>query len=135
MKLGSDNSAKPMEHGMKAAAAQIEKATAMGKENVEAVVQSTTIMAKGCEEMSKNLWSWVQTLTEQSMATSKQALSVKTLRELVDLQSAYMRDLVDQSMTETTKISEIGARVANQAMEPINRRVHDFVEAVRTKAA
>lgn len=133
--MGAESNAKPMESGMKTAAAQIEKATAMGKENVEAVVQSTTIVAKGCEEMSKNLWGWMQSLTEQSMATSKQALAVKTMRELVELQTAYMRNLVDQSMSETTKMSEIGARIANQAMEPINRRVQDFVESVTTKAA
>lgn len=135
MKSGAENNAKPLENGMKTAAAQIEKATAMGKENVEAVVQSTTIVAKGCEELSKNLWGWMQSMTEQSMATSKQALAVKTMRELVELQTSYLRNLVDQSMTETTKMSEIGARVANQAMEPINRRVQDFVETVTAKAA
>ncbi len=135
MKINTENNAKPMDNGMKAAAAQLEKATAMGKDNVEAVVQSTTIVAKGCEEMSKNLWGWMQSLTEQSMATGKQALAVKTMRELVELQTSYMRNLVDQSMSETTKMSEIGARIANQAMEPINRRVQDFVESVTVKAA
>lgn len=135
MKSGAENNAKPLENGMKTAAAQIEKATAMGKENVEAVVQSTTIVAKGCEELSKNLWGWMQNVTEQSMVTGKQALAVKTMRELVELQTSYLRNLVDQSMTETTKMSEIGARVANQAMEPINRRVQDFVETVTVKAA
>ncbi len=135
MKATQESAAKQVESGMKNATAQFEKAASLSKENIEAVVQSSTIVAKGCEEISKNIWGWMQTSVEQSMVTSKQALAVKTLRELVDLQTAYMRNLMDQSMTETTKLTEISTRVAGQAIEPINQRVNDWVETIGTMRA
>jgi len=130
MKTTQEAAAKQVETGMKSATAQFEKAASLGKENVEAVVQSSTIVAKGCEEISKNVWGWMQSSVEQSVATSKQALGVKTLRELVDLQTEFVRKLMDQSLSETTKITEISTRVAGQAMEPINQRVTEVVESI-----
>ena len=124
-----------MENGVKTAQAQFEKAAAMGKDNVEAVVQSSTIVAKGCEEISKNLWSWMQNSMEQGMAASRQALNVKTLRELVDLQTSFMRSWIDQSMTETTRLTEISTRVAGSAFEPINQRVNEMVESLNAMKA
>ncbi len=135
MKAAQESTAKQVEAGMKNATAQFEKAAAMGKDNIEAVVQSSTIVAKGCEEISKNLWGWMQNSVEQGIATSKQALAVKTLRELVDLQTEYMRNFVDQSLSETTKITEISTRVAGQAIEPINQRVNEWVDNLSTLRA
>jgi phasin family protein len=135
MKATQENTAKQVEAGMKSATAQMEKAATMSKDTVEAVVQSSTIVAKGCEEMSKNIWSWMQSSVEQSMTTSKQVLGVKTLRELVDLQTAFMRGMMDQSLTETTKLTEIGTRVAGQAIEPINQRVNTWVETISSVRA
>jgi phasin family protein len=136
MKATPEAATKQVEAGLKTAAQQFEKVTALGKNNVEAVVQSTTIVAKGCEEISKNLWSWMQTSMEQSVSMGKQAMAVKTLRELVDLQTDFMRSCMDQSLNETTKITAISTRVVGQAMEPINQRVSDLVEtAQKMKAA
>ncbi len=130
MKAGQDAVAKQMETTMKTAAENMEKAAGLGKDNIEALTQCSTIVAKGFEEMSKNMMGWMQNAMEQSMATSKQMLAVKTLRELVDLQTDFMRGWMDNSMTETTKLSEISARVANQAMAPINQRVTEIVETM-----
>lgn len=135
MKATPEATVKQMEAGMKTAAQQFEHITALGKGNVEAMVQSSTIMAKGCEEISKNLWSWMQNSVEQSMVTGKQALAVKTLRELVDLQTNFARQVMDQSMNETTKITEISTRLTSQALEPINQRVSEFVEKIHTMKA
>lgn len=130
MKAGQEAVAKQVETTLKKAAEQMEKAAVVSKDNVEALVQCSTIVAKGFEEMSKNMMGWMQNAMEQSMVTGKQMLAVKTLRELVDLQTGFMRNWMDQSMAETTRFSEISTRVANQAMAPLNQRVNEIVETV-----
>ena len=130
MKSGQEAVAKQMETTLKTAAAQMEKCACVGKSNMEAVTQCSTIMAKGFEEMSKNMMGWMQNTMEQGMTASKQMLSVKTLRELVDLQTEFMRGFMDNSMAETTKLGEISTRVANQAIAPISARVNEFVETI-----
>ncbi|MGB4102181.1 MAG: phasin family protein [Alphaproteobacteria bacterium] len=130
MKTGHEAAAKHMETTLNTAAAQLEKCACAGKSNMDAMAQCSTIMAKGFEEMSKNMMGWMQSAMEQSMATGKQMLAVKTLREMVDLQTEFMRGFMDNSVAETTKLGEISARVANQAIAPISARVNEFVETM-----
>jgi phasin family protein len=130
MKAGQEAVAKQVETTLKTAATQMEKCADLGKSNMEAMTQCSTVMAKGFEEMSKNMMSWMQSAMEQGMATSKQMLSVKTLREMIDLQTEFMRSFMDNSMAETTKLGEISTRVANQAIAPISARVNEFVETI-----
>lgn len=130
MKAGQEAVAKQMETTLKTAAAQMEKCACVGKSNMEAVTQCSTIMAKGFEEMSKNMMGWMQSSMEQSMAASKQMLAVKSLQELVALQTEFLRGFMDNSMAETTKLGEISTRVANQAIAPISARVNEFVETI-----
>jgi phasin family protein len=135
MKSAQDQAAKATEATIKTATKQFEDATAIGRGNVEAMVQCSTIMAKGCEEISKNLWNWMQSTVEHGMATSKQALAVKTLRELVDLQTNFVKEMMDKSLNETTRITAISTRVTSQAIEPINQRVSEVVENFQTSKA
>lgn len=130
MKAGQEAVVSQFETTMKSAADQIEKCTCFGKGNVEAITQCSTIVAKGFEEVAKNMAEWMHNVMEQNVATGRQMLAVKTLRELVDLQTGYMRSWMDNSMAETTKLSEISARVTNQAIAPISARVNEFVETI-----
>ncbi|MEJ0062473.1 MAG: phasin family protein [Alphaproteobacteria bacterium] len=137
MKTGQEAASKQAETTMRAAEAamktasdQMEKMACIGRSNMDAMVQSCTIVAKGCEEITKNTMGWVQGVMEQSMTVSKQMLAVKTLRELVDLQSGLMRSWMDNSMAETTKMTEISTRTASQAIAPISQRVNEIVETI-----
>lgn len=131
----TEATAKQIESGLKTAAQQLEHVTALSKGNVEAMVQSSTIMAKGCEEISRNIWSWMQNSVAQSLLTGKQALTVKTLHELFDLQTNFVRQVMDLCMNETIKITEISTQLPSQALAPINHRASEFFEKVPTVKA
>lgn len=98
------------------------------KENVDAMLASSTVFAKGMENLTKAVMAYSQAQVEQSMAAAKAMAGVKTLRELVDLQTEFARTSFDAMISEATKVSEMSVKVANEAIEPISARVNATVE-------
>lgn len=103
---------------------------AFNKENVDAVLASTTVFTKGMESLTKAIMAFSQTQVEQSMSAAKAMAGVKTLRELVDLQTEFARTSFDAMVAEATKVSEMSVKVANEAIEPLSARVNATVEKV-----
>lgn len=101
---------------------------AFGKQNVDALVQSGTIVAKGMEELSRAMFGFAQASFEAGAATSKAMLGIRTLTELVSLQNEYARTSLDNVLNESVKLSELSVKVANEALEPISARVSATVE-------
>jgi phasin family protein len=116
--------------------ASFDDVTGFHKDNVEAFVASTQILGKGLEALSKELVAFSQSQYEQSMSTAKALMGVKSVKELVDLQTEYAKTAFDAFVAEATKVSESGFKVANQAAEPLTARVNATVEKLsKVKAA
>ncbi len=146
VKVGQEAAQKGYEQAVSLTKEQVEKArtavakgvdemSALGKDNVDAVVQASTIYAKGVEVIGKEVMSYAQARMESNMAAMKAMMGARTLKELVDLQTEFARNAFDQMVTETTKLSEIGVKVANDAFAPINARVNVVVEKITKSAA
>ena len=124
--------AKTQQEQIQKASAQLlksyEELNALAKGNVEAVVQSGTIVAKGAEEAGKQVAAFTQASLEQSLAIGKSALAVKSIRELVDLQNSYLKSSLDALVAESTKLQQLSIKVTNEALAPLNARVNVAVE-------
>ena len=96
-----------------------EEFASINKEAVDAFAQSGSIFAKGFEEISRQVLALTQTSVETNIATGKAAMGVKTLKELLDLQSDWMRHVFDTAFTQATQLSQLSVKVANQVAEPI----------------
>lgn len=103
--------------------------TALAKENVDAVVQSGTIVAKGAEQAGKQVAAFTQSSFEKSVASSKALFAVKSLNELIELQSAYAKQTLDTIVAESTKLQELSLKITTDAIAPINARVNATVNA------
>lgn len=116
--------------------ASFEDVVGFQKDNVEAFVASSQILTKGIEALSKELAAFTQAQYEQSVATTKALFAVKSVKELVDLQTEYAKSSFDAFVAEATKVSETGFKVANEAAEPLTARVNATVEKLsKVKAA
>lgn len=124
--------AKTQQEQIQKASAQLMKSyedlNALTKGNVEAVVQSGTIVAKGAEEAGKQVAAFTQASLEQSLAIGKSALAVKSIRELVDLQNSYLKSSLDALVAESTKWQQLSIKITNEALAPLNARVNVAVE-------
>ncbi len=95
----------------------------LSQDNVDAVVKSSTVMAKGLEVLSKEMMDFARLSFEDNVAATKAIFGAKTLTDLVNLQTQYTRKNFDQAVTEGTRLSELSVKVANEAFEPIKARV------------
>ena len=98
------------------------------KDNWEAFVAASQIAAKGAETISKAWAAFTQETMESAASTAKALIGAKTLREAVDLQQDFAKTNFDKFVAESSKLSEIGVKLANEAFEPITARVNVAVE-------
>lgn len=133
-----------MEGLVKAQQEQVEKASArilksydelsvLTKGNVDAVVKSGTIVAKGAEEAGKQVAAFTQSSMEKGVSNAKALLAVKTIQELFELQNAFAKASLDALVSESTKLQELTVKVANEAMVPLSARMNVAVEALSKK--
>ncbi|HYD99899.1 MAG TPA: phasin family protein [Alphaproteobacteria bacterium] len=93
------------------------------REGVDAFMQAGNVVAKGVEDLSRALTAYVQETLSLSVATGKAMLGATTLKELVDLQSSFAKSSFDHFMSNSTRLSELSMKVANEAMQPIGNRL------------
>lgn len=108
---------------------------AFGKANIEAFVQANSILAKGVEEFSKEIVSLTQASMESAAAAAKAVLAAKTLKDMVELQADFSKTSFDKFVANSSKLSELGVKVASDAIAPVTARVNVAVEKVLKPAA
>ena len=96
----------------------------LGQDNVEAVIKSGNIAAKGFEALGREMMAYARYSLEGNVAATKAILGAKSLREVVDLQNEYTRKSFDHAMAESAKLTEMSVKVANEAIQPIQARVN-----------
>ena len=120
--------------------AQEKAKTALGdagsfaKGNVEAMVESSKILASGIQDMTKGYVEETKTSFETISADVKDLASVKSPTEFFEKQSALMRKNFDAAVAASSKNSEAMLKLVNEAFQPISTRVSLAVEKIKTAA-
>lgn len=146
MKAGTEAAQKGYAQAVQLTKEQVEKTSealyksydqlnTFGKENLEAVVASGSIVAKGVENLSKEVFALAQSSFETSMNAAKAFMGVKSLRDVVDLQSEVSRSQFDRFMADSAKLTELSLKVANEAFQPIQARFNVALEQLLKPAA
>lgn len=105
------------------------------KGNLEAVVESSKIAAKGLETLSQNAADFGRKAFEKNSATLKSFASVKTPAEFFQLQSELLSSTLDSFVSETSKNSETFLKLVNEINQPISNRVSVVTEKLKAIAA
>lgn len=108
--------------------------TDFNKGNVEAVVESTRITAKGLEVLGQNAADYSRKSFEGLTATLKTLASVKSPTEFFKVQSDYVRSQFDSAIAEASKSTEAMIKLAGDAAQPISNRFAVAAEKVKTAA-
>jgi phasin family protein len=104
------------------------------KGNVEAVVESTKILASGLQEMTKGYVAESKSAFEAMTADVKELTTIKSPTEFFEKQSALMRKNFDAVVAASSKNSEALLKLANEAFQPISTRVSLAVEKMKQAA-
>lgn len=111
-------------------------ATELSREHVEACIKSSTIFAKGCEDMMRTMMSLAQGAAERQGKYVKEALSSKTLNEFTEVQNKIAQANFDEFMSSATKMTEMSVKILNDSVEPINAQVTKGIQkATKSMAA
>ncbi|MBI5165353.1 MAG: phasin family protein [Magnetospirillum sp.] len=93
------------------------------RENLDAVVKATTIFARGLQDLGRAMVGLGQETIEEGIAASKQMMTVKTIRELVDIHAETTRARLDRLISEGSRLSDQSVKLVEEALHPINERV------------
>ncbi len=123
------------------AKAQVEKntklvgeMTELAKGNVEALVESGKITAKGLETLGQDAAEYGRKSFENATATLKSLSAVKSPADFFKLQSDYVRSAFDSMVAETSKNTEAFIKLAGDAAQPVSNRVAVAMEKIKTAA-
>ncbi len=131
MAATKDAVAATKEHVEKASAAVMkayDDIAVLNKEGVDAYVSAGNIVAKGMEDLSKAMFAFAQTSAEANVATAKALMGAKTVTDVFTIQAEFARSQFDSMIAESTKLSEYGLKVANEAFEPLQAQANATVE-------
>ena len=139
VKAGQDAVQKNLETAFSMTKDQFEKAggtmfkgfddvAAFGKDNIDAVVTAGNIATKGWQDLGAAWFAFAKGAVDTNVAVMQAMMTVKSPQELVNIQSSYAKSTFDSFVAEGSKLSEMGVKVTNDAMAPINARVNATVE-------
>lgn len=103
--------------------------------NVEALVASTKVAAKGVETMSQGAAEYGRKSFEDASAAFKSFSDVKSATDFFRLQGDFARSAFDAAVAESARVSETVLKLAGDVAEPLTSRYTVAAERVKTLAA
>ncbi len=104
------------------------------KGNLEALVESGKIAAKGFEKLGQEQAEYARKSFEQTTAAFKGMAAVKSPTELVKLHSDYVRTSFDALVAQTSHSTEAFLKLAGDIAQPISNRFAVAAEKVKIAA-
>lgn len=108
--------------------------TSFAKGNVEAIVESTGIYARGLESFGQDAAAFAKKSYEDATSAMKAMTAAKSPTELFKLHSDYTRAAFDAMVAETSKSTEKMVKLVGEAVQPISTRVSLAAEKAKLAA-
>jgi phasin family protein len=106
----------------------VEDVVEFGKGNVEAAIKANQILVAGLQDLSKTVAANTQGLIEEGMANARALASVKSVKEAMDLQSAFLRSAMEKTMANAMATQQHGLKLAESAFAPVADRAKLAIE-------
>lgn len=119
-----------LEKGAKA----FEEAGAFHKGNIEAILESSKIAAKGAEKMGQDAAAYAKASYENATTAFKSFAAVKSPTELFKLQGDFARSAFDAWVAEASRSTEAALKLAGEIAQPIQNRVALAAEKIKVAA-
>ena len=111
-----------------------EEANEFSKGNIEAIVESGKIAAKGFESFGQDAADYSRKQFEGATAALKSLSTIKSPTDFFKLQSDYVRSSFDSIVAQTSKNTEAMLKLAGEVAQPISNRVALAAEKAKIAA-
>ncbi len=100
-----------------------EDAAEFGRGNLEAFSRAAQVYFAGMQDVGRQFIANVQGLSDHAMEGAKALSSVKSVKEMTDLQSSLARTAFEKSLADANKLREQVAKLTEEAFAPLTARV------------
>lgn len=121
--------------GVEKSTKAMEELSDIAKGNVEALVESGKIAAKGFETLGQEAVDYSRKSFEKATASIKSFSTAKTPTEFFQLQSQFLSSSFDEFTKEAAKSSEAFIKLAGDISQPLTARVTLVTDKVKSLAA
>jgi phasin family protein len=112
-----------------------EELTELSKGNLEAVVASTKVAAKGLESIGQEVAEYSRKSFEDASAALKGFAEVKSATDFFRLQSDFARTQFDSLVAESGRLSETMLKLAGDVAQPLTNRASVAADKVKSAVA
>jgi phasin family protein len=103
------------------------QATQQSAQNAEAILHSSTIIAGGMQNISRELLEFARKRMAQNLQMADAVMGCRTPQEFIAAQSNLVRDNLEDFVRSTRRIAEISMQMADEAA----RRISNTSQATR----
>jgi len=114
--------------GVEKSLTALNEVNAQGKRNMEAVTASVTAAAKGAEVLGAQVVAYSKSAFEAQVAQAKSLSTAKSLQEVVELQTAFAKTMMETYIAELNRASEVVSSTVKDSLRPLNERATSVVE-------
>jgi phasin family protein len=111
-----------------------EELGAFGKGNVEALVESSRIAAKGLETLGQEAAERARRSFETATQAMKTLAATRSPTEFMKLQGDYARQMFDTMVADASRSTELMLKLAGDVAQPLSNRVALAAEKIKVAA-
>jgi phasin family protein len=104
------------------------------RETIETVAQAGKIYGEGLQHLARHAAEISRVQFEDGVAHLRSLATVKSLTDLVQLQTAFARTTASRALTESSTLVETYLKVASSALAPVTARAREAALKVQQAA-
>jgi len=121
-----------MKDGFEKVMTGFSKVGEFNKSTFDAYVTSANAVTKNFEALTDESATFAKKSVEDSMAAAKAAASSRSVQELIELNTDYVKSTFEGYMSQMNKMTDMMLATAKDASDPINERYAALVEMVQS---
>src|SRR5215204_6117853 len=113
---------------------QAEEVARRSSENLQAVSQASTVLARGAQEVSQEVFGLIQDRLQKNIDAVNRLAGTRSVQDFVAVQSDLVRDGLQQVIDTNKRIAEVSLRAADEAARAIQAQADKNAKQVRRVA-